>query len=535
MTENDLRQQFIRVAKSFLGWSEADGRHKQIVDIYNSQKPLPVGYKVTYTDEWCATYVSAMAVRAGFTDIIPPECSCPRQIELFKKMNRWVEDDTYVPKPGDIIYYNWSDDWSTYAKTDNTKVAQHVGIVCDVNAAKQITVIEGNYSKSVKYRYLTVNGIYVRGYASPDYAGKAAKLSLDRNTVQYIVKPAEMSIYVNQKKLITSKVKDVTGCDAIENGGLYNGDWTACCFLKANGIVYATDIYGYWGLAWNTVDDITMAESKDMGKYENYIACVCMVRDFKMESMIYDPKIGGARQRSAIGVLGDGSIWMYMTTNGTTPEQLQQIALSAGCKHALMLDGGASTQCITPNGTLVSTTRPIVQNYICLFNKKVATPVVSSTDIPPETLRKGMIGASVLWLQTNLNKVGFHLDEDGDFGNNTLNAVKEFQKRMGLAVDGVVGPATKEVLARAAKGAVVEKPVCPYTEPTIDIRKGSIDRAGETAVHWVQWMLNQHGATLVVDGDFGSLSEAALLKFQMNSHIAMSGVCDATTRTMLKK
>ena len=37
-------------AQSWLGYNEADGSHKQIIDTYNAHKPLARGYKVKYTD-----------------------------------------------------------------------------------------------------------------------------------------------------------------------------------------------------------------------------------------------------------------------------------------------------------------------------------------------------------------------------------------------------------------------------------------------------------------------------------------------------
>ena len=41
--------------KSWLGYSESNGKFKKTINLYNTQNPLPVGYKMKYTDEWCAT------------------------------------------------------------------------------------------------------------------------------------------------------------------------------------------------------------------------------------------------------------------------------------------------------------------------------------------------------------------------------------------------------------------------------------------------------------------------------------------------
>ena len=58
MTEQQLRQKVVSIMESWVGWSESNGKFKKIIDIYNNHKPLPRGYKVKYTDEWCATTVS---------------------------------------------------------------------------------------------------------------------------------------------------------------------------------------------------------------------------------------------------------------------------------------------------------------------------------------------------------------------------------------------------------------------------------------------------------------------------------------------
>ena len=170
MTENQLRQKVVKIAVSYLGCKEADGSHRKIIDLYNSHKPLARGYAVKYTDAWCSTFASAVAIAAGLTDIIPTECGCEKHIALFKKLGAWVENDAYVPKPGDYIFYDWQDG-TNYATTDDTGAADHVGIVTEVNGST-VTVIEGNMSDAVGYRHIAVNGRYIRGYGVPKYASK---------------------------------------------------------------------------------------------------------------------------------------------------------------------------------------------------------------------------------------------------------------------------------------------------------------------------------------------------------------------------
>lgn len=170
MTEKELRAKVVEVAKGWYGCKESNGSHKPIIDLYNSCKPLARGYAVKYTDAWCATYVSAVAIKAGLTDIIPRECGCGKYIELAKQMGIWVENDAYIPQSADIILYDWDDN----GVGDNTGNPDHIGIVVSVSGST-IKVIEGNMSNAVGYRNIAVNSKYIRGFVTPKYSSKATK------------------------------------------------------------------------------------------------------------------------------------------------------------------------------------------------------------------------------------------------------------------------------------------------------------------------------------------------------------------------
>ena len=151
MTELELRNKVVEAMRDWLGWSEANGQYRAIIDLYNAQRPLPRGYAVQYDDEWCATCVTAAGIQAGLHDIILGECSCGKMIELYQAAGRWEENDAYRPEPGDIIMYDWQDT----GKGDNTGGADHVGRGADGGGAA------------------AENGRYIRGYCLPDYASKA--------------------------------------------------------------------------------------------------------------------------------------------------------------------------------------------------------------------------------------------------------------------------------------------------------------------------------------------------------------------------
>lgn len=83
-----------------------------------------------------------------------------------------------------------------------------------------------------------------------------------------------------------------------------------------------------------------------------------------------------------------------------------------------------------------------------------APTTAPTTTTSRKTVRYGSKGSDVLFLQQILNKKSYRgyngrpLDEDGEFGTNTLTAVRAFQRDNGLEVDGIVGKMTWSALTR---------------------------------------------------------------------------------------
>ncbi len=203
------RAEIVKQMQSWVGLKESDGSHKRIIDIYNSIKPLPVGYKLEYTDAWCAGTVSAAAKACNALDIIPAECSCPRMIELLKKKGIWEESDDHVPQPGDLIFYDFQDD----GKGDNTGNPDHVGIVEKV-VGWNITIIEGNLRNAVARRVLQVNDQFIRGYGVPKYGS---------NTAESVLEKKEEGFTMEMRYLSKGcKGEDVKALQILLNGRGYN-------------------------------------------------------------------------------------------------------------------------------------------------------------------------------------------------------------------------------------------------------------------------------------------------------------------------
>ncbi len=162
-TETRTADALIAVLESWIGYSEANGKHKKIIDIYNGHKPLARGYAVRYSDAWCDTCVSAAGIQAGMADLIGTECGCEQHVKIFKSKGIWIEDGTITPKRGDIVLYNWDD-----STQPNDGYSDHIGVVTKVSGGS-ITVIEGNKNDAVGYRSIPVGWGYIRGYARPKY------------------------------------------------------------------------------------------------------------------------------------------------------------------------------------------------------------------------------------------------------------------------------------------------------------------------------------------------------------------------------
>jgi len=84
-------------------------------------------------------------------------------------------------------------------------------------------------------------------------------------------------------------------------------------------------------------------------------------------------------------------------------------------------------------------------------------------------LARGMTGAGVQEMQSDLLSLGFTLSQygaDGNFGSETETAVRNFQYTWGITVDGVVGAQTAAAIKQAV-GMVAEGTWNPNTDPSI--------------------------------------------------------------------
>lgn len=213
--------------------------HRDIIDIYNNHKPLAVGYKVKYTDDYCDTALSAAFIKNNAVDLIGgTECGVERHIQLFKKKGIWEENGSLTPQPGWIITYNWDD-----GTQPNDGFADHIGIVEKVEG-NTITTIEGNTGNGgvVARKTLKVANGNIRGYAIPKYANAAAAPKTEPKVV-----PVKENT-TNIKKLeATSKTKFTRTKAASPSRN---------CYFKAKVTANALYVRSWAGVEYNPLKSI---------------------------------------------------------------------------------------------------------------------------------------------------------------------------------------------------------------------------------------------------------------------------------------
>ena len=138
--------------------------------------------------EWCACFVSWAADQCGLlegnsnegtqSDIedqaltnaklsIPKYSVCDDGINKFKEKGEWQDRETdgtlYIPKPGDIIFF----DWIEKDTGEQDGISDHTGIVKNVDIENnKVHTIEGNSGDAVKEQEYDLNNIQIVGYGT---------------------------------------------------------------------------------------------------------------------------------------------------------------------------------------------------------------------------------------------------------------------------------------------------------------------------------------------------------------------------------
>jgi peptidoglycan hydrolase-like protein with peptidoglycan-binding domain len=153
---------------------------------------------------------------------------------------------------------------------------------------------------------------------------------------------------------------------------------------------------------------------------------------------------------------------------------------------------------------------------------KTTTPkATAQARLNKPVLRSGSTGKDVEELQNLLTQwKTFTGPVNGNFGPQTEKGVIDFQHRVFLAEDGIVGQLTWQALY---SGAPVNMPV---------LKRGS---QGEVVMTLQRVLQSTRDYSSAIDGDFGSLTETAVKAFQKRSKLTQDGIVSDDTWYALSK
>lgn len=160
------------------------------------------------------------------------------------------------------------------------------------------------------------------------------------------------------------------------------------------------------------------------------------------------------------------------------------------------------------------------------------------------TLRKGYTGSDVRSVQTQLQKLGYYTSSlDGVYGAGTMAAVSSFQKNNNLSVDGLVGSKT---YAKLFSSSAVASSSSSSSSSSSDDSSSSSSSSSSSKTYVslsygdnnddvlkLQKALSALGYSLVADGDYGALTQKAIVAFQKLNGLTVDGVAGAKTQEVL--
>lgn len=213
-------------------------------------------------------------------------------------------------------------------------------------------------------------------------------------------------------------------------------------------------------------------------QYQGQAWCACFVswcfmKAFGLESAkkllkhwpyVYCPTLGDLFTRYANPQVGDIVIFYR---NGTfthtgivikvSGDQFWTIEGNTSAGSSVIENGGGVFKKTYYNSQLPGTKfcRPdysIVSSIASNSSVTTSSTTSSGSTSQSTALKIGSKGQTVIDLQNNLNKLGYNLIVNGDFGQKTEAAVKAFQKKYSITVDGIVGTQTYQTLNKAISG-----------------------------------------------------------------------------------
>ena len=182
-----------------------------------------------------------------------------------------------------------------------------------------------------------------------------------------------------------------------------------------------------------------------------------------------------------------------------------------------------------------STMKKVVVSSTFATGLILASPLAADAALGDQTLRSGMNHPDVIELQDALKSKGYFTFErsTGFFGTITEEAVRDFQRKHNLQVDGIAGPQTISALkSMGGQATTASTATTTQASTTSNISISAILRNGSTGtqVRNLQQSLKDKGYyTSTVDGQFGRLTETAVRNYQRANNLTADGIAGPQT------
>jgi len=465
MSVERTRERIVLIGSCFLGYRE--GRNND--NIFGDWYGLP-------NEPWCAMFVSYCMNKAGvLQNVVKKFASCSIGWKWFRSKGQ-TRNRGYIPQKGDIIFFDWEPE-----KGDGI---DHVGIVNNVNG-EYIYTLEGNHDDQVNIYKYHINDARIYGYAVPDYTGEEIiennpSESYTNKPLVYKGKTGETVKYIQNKLINKGYFLGRTGADGIFGFQTEKAvrQFQIDSNLSADGIIGP--------LTWEKLEDPTIVISSSypgsiigMGaRGDNVVkiqkelirrgynvpggtdgqygsGCREIVKKFQSDSGLEIDGVVGKRTWDTlfptleIELPYPGKI-ITMGSRGENVIRIQKRLIRLGYN----VPGGA-------DGQYGSGCREIIKKFQGDNGLEIDGDVGENTwntlfplqnqkensEWPRYYIAKGMSDGNVSIIQTRLSNLGYSIGPiDGIFGENTEEAIKNFQETNHLDVDGIVGRDTWNAL-----------------------------------------------------------------------------------------
>ena len=197
-------------------------------------------------------------------------------------------------------------------------------------------------------------------------------------------------------------------------------------------------------VTWVFTKVFGLAVTKKMFKHYPFVYCPTLA----YMTNNYEPKVG-----SVVLFYRDGEYVHTGIVVKVTEDTIQTIEGNTSGGSSIIDNGGGVCRKTYDRDSLSSKTKFFMPDYSLVEDFDNFDNVETLFD-SSSILEYGDESNLVRELQESLNKLGYNLDVDGEFGKMTLKAVKDFQEVCGLDVDGEVGDMTKKAIKTALESGL---------------------------------------------------------------------------------